>query len=292
MAILIHPEGDLDPVPHYAPQGTALLVHTGDHAEAGDRLTDGPLVPADILKIKGEDELHLYMLDEVQNVYRAQGVPISDKHIEIILRQMLGKVKITETGDSDLLPNDVVDKWQHREWNTKLTGMLRIEDPGDTDLPVGAMVLKSEIKEANDKAKEDEKAIAKTKKPRPVKAQPLLLGITKASLQAESFLSGASFQETTKVLTEASLKGAVDTLRGLKENVLLGHLIPAGTGFHEYTRMRVKRLVDEPEANLAAEMQMRQEAARAAEEAGAERRDAVVEVLTPEKLQETGIGEE
>ena len=94
------------------------------------------------------------------------------------------------------------------------------------------------------------------------------------------------------MLTEASLKGAVDTLRGLKENVLLGHLIPAGTGFHEYTRMRVKRLVDEPEANLAAEMQMRQEAARAAEEAGAERRDAVVEVLTPEKLQETGIGEE
>jgi DNA-directed RNA polymerase subunit beta' len=292
MAILIHPEGDLDPVPHYAPQGTALLVHTGDHAEAGDRLTDGPLVPADILKIKGEDELHLYMLDEVQNVYRAQGVPISDKHIEIILRQMLGKVKITETGDSDLLPMDVVDKWQHREWNSKLSGMLRIEDPGDTDLPVGAMVLKSDVKEANDKAKEDGKAIAKTKKPRPVKAQPLLLGITKASLQAESFLSGASFQETTKVLTEASLKGAVDTLRGLKENVLLGHLIPAGTGFHEYTRMRVKRLVDEPQVNLAAEMQMRQEAARAAEEAGAERRDAVVEVLTPERLQETGVGED
>ena len=292
MAILIHPEGDLDPVPHYAPQGTALLVHTNDHVEAGDRLTDGPLVPADILKIKGEDELHLYMLDEVQNVYRAQGVPISDKHIEVILRQMLGKVKITEPGDSDLLPNDVVDKWQHREWNNKLSDMMRIEDPGDTDLPVGAMVLKSEIKEANDKAKEDEKAIAKTKKPKPVKAQPLLLGITKASLQAESFLSGASFQETTKVLTEASLKGAVDTLRGLKENVLLGHLIPAGTGFHEYTRMQVKRLVDEPEINLAAEMQMRQEAARAAEDAGAERRDAVVEVLTPEKLQETGVGEE
>ena len=292
MAILIHPEGDLDPVPHYAPQGTALLVHTGDHAEAGDRLTDGPLVPADILKIKGEDELHLYMLDEVQNVYRAQGVPISDKHIEIILRQMLGKVKITETGDSDLLPMDVVDKWQHREWNSTLSGMLRIEDPGDTDLPVGAMVLKSDVKEANDKAKEDGKAIAKTKKPRPVKAQPLLLGITKASLQAESFLSGASFQETTKVLTEAALKGAVDTLRGLKENVLLGHLIPAGTGFHEYTRMRVKRLVDEPQVNLAAEMQMRQEAARAAEEAGAERRDAVVEVLTPERLQETGVGED
>ncbi|MEE2973304.1 MAG: hypothetical protein VX672_09275, partial [Planctomycetota bacterium] len=131
-----------------------------------------------------------------------------------------------------------------------------------------------------------------TKKPRMVKAQPLLLGITKASLQAESFLSGASFQETTKVHTEASLKGAIDTLQGLKENVLLGHLIPAGTGFSDYTRMQVQRLVDEPEIDLAEEMAMRQEAALAAEAMGAERRDAVVEVLTPEKLQETGIGEE
>ena len=292
MTIFIHPDGDLDPVPHYAPQGTALRVHTGDRVEAGDRLTEGPLVPADILKIKGEEELFLYMLDEVQNVYRAQGVPISDKHIEVILRQMLGKVRIVDPGDSDFLPNDIVDKWQHRLENVRLSECLRVEDPGDTDLPVGAMVTKAEAKEANDTAKDEEKQIAKTKKPRMVKAQPLLLGITKASLQAESFLSGASFQETTKVLTEASLKGAIDTLQGLKENVLLGHLIPAGTGFSDYTRMQVQRLVDEPEIDLAEEMAMRQEAALAAEAMGAERRDAVVEVLTPEKLQETGIGEE
>ena len=287
MTIFIHPDGeDLDPVPHYAPQGTALRVHTGDRVEAGDRLTEGPLVPADILKIKGEEELFLYMLDEVQNVYRAQGVPISDKHIEIILRQMLGKVRIVDPGDSEFLPNDIVDKWQHRLENARLAERLRVEDSGDTDLPVGAMVTKVEAKEANDKAKDEEKQIAKTKKPRMVKAQPLLLGITKASLQAESFLSGASFQETTKVLTEASLKGAVDTLQGLKENVLLGHLIPAGTGFCDYTRMRVQKLVDEPQIDLAEEMAMRQEAAMAAEAMGAERRDAVVEVLTPEKLQE------
>jgi DNA-directed RNA polymerase subunit beta' len=287
MTIFIHPEGDLDPVPHYAPQGSALRVHTGDRVEAGDRLTEGPLVPADILKIKGEEELYLYMLDEVQNVYRAQGVPISDKHIEVILRQMLGKVRVVDPGDSDMLPNDVVDKWQHREWNNRLADLLRVEDSGDTDLPVHALVTKDEVKEANDKAKDDEKQIAKTKKTKPVKAQPLLLGITKASLQAESFLSGASFQETTKVLTEASLKGAIDTLQGLKENVLLGHLIPAGTGFSEYTVMRVRKLVAEPEIDAAEEFAMRQEAAMAAEAMGAERRDAVVEVLTPEKLQET-----
>ena len=293
MAILIHPDGDLDPVPHFAPQGTALRVHTGDRVEAGDRLTEGPLVPADILKIKGEEELYLYMLDEVQNVYRAQGVPISDKHIEVILRQMLGKVRVVDPGDSDLLPNDVVDKWQHRDWNNRLLDLLRVEDSGDTDLPVSSLVSKHEAKEANDKAKDDGKQIAKTKKSRPVKAQPLLLGITKASLQAESFLSGASFQETTKVLTEASLKGAVDTLQGLKENVLLGHLIPAGTGFSDYTRMRVQKLVDEPEIDAAEEMQMRQDAAVAAEAMGAERRDTVVEVLTPEKLQETqAVGED
>ena len=186
-----------------------------------------------------------------------------------------------------MLPNDVVDKWQHREWNNRLAELLRVEDSGDTDLPVHALVTKDEVKEANDKAKDDEKQIAKTKKTKPVKAQPLLLGITKASLQAESFLSGASFQETTKVLTEASLKGAIDTLQGLKENVLLGHLIPAGTGFSEYTVMRVRKLVAEPEIDAAEEFAMRQEAAMAAEAMGAERRDAVVEVLTPEKLQET-----
>jgi DNA-directed RNA polymerase subunit beta' len=287
MAIMIHPDGDLDPVPHFAPQGKPLLVHTGDRAEAGEPLTDGPLVPADILRIKGEEALHVYMLDEVQNVYRAQGVPISDKHVEVILRQMLGKMLILDAGDSNMLPNDVVDKWFHRRVNEEMATKLRIEDSGDTTLPVGALVEKEAVKDANAVAEADGGAIAKTKRSKPAKAKPLLLGITKASLQAESFLSGASFQETTKVLTEAALKGAVDTLRGLKENVLLGHLIPAGTGFDTYANMHVKRLVDEPEVDAAEEMAMREEAAVEAEALGAERADTVLDVLTPEKLQET-----
>ena len=288
MTIMVQPENeDLDPFPHYAPQGKPLLVHTGDRVEAGEPLTDGPLVPADILKIKGEEALHVYMLDEVQNVYRAQGVPISDKHIEVILRQMLGKMLIQDPGDSTLLQNDVIDKWFFHQVNDEMSKKLRIEDSGDTTLPVGALVDKDKVKDANAVVELDGKQIAKTKRAKPAKAKPLLLGITKASLQAESFLSGASFQETTKVLTEAALKGAVDTLRGLKENVLLGHLIPAGTGFDTYANMTVKRLVDEPEVDVAEEIAMREDAALEAEALGAERADAVVEVLTPEKLQET-----
>ena len=287
MAIIVQPDAEVDPLPHYAPQGKPLLVHTGDHVEAGEPLTDGPLVPSDILRIKGEEALHVYMLDEVQNVYRAQGVPISDKHVEVILRQMLGKMLIVESGDTKLLPNEVVDKWFHRKINEDMSRQLRIEDPGDTTLAVGAMINKEDVKEANALVEADGGKPAKTKRPKPAKATPLLLGITKASLQAESFLSGASFQETTKVLTEAALKGAVDSLQGLKENVLLGHLIPAGTGFDPYITMGVKQLVDDPEVDAAEETAMREEAAVEAEALGAERANAVMEVLTPEKLQET-----
>jgi DNA-directed RNA polymerase subunit beta' len=246
-------------------------VHTGDRVDAGDALTEGPMVPADILRIKGEEPLYLYMLDEVQNVYRAQGVPISDKHIEVILRQMLGKVRISSPGDTELLPNEVVDKFVFREVNEAATRRLRIEDPGDTGLTTGALVDREEVKEKNALAEAEGKKPAKTKKGKPASGKTLLLGITKASLQAESFLSGASFQETTKVLTEAALKGAVDTLQGLKENVLLGHLIPAGTGFEPYAKLVIRRLVEEPteyeeEAMLAA-------AAEEAEALGAERFD-------------------
>jgi len=256
---------------HHVPQGTQLRVHTGDRVEAGDPLTEGPMISADILRIKGEDELHKYMLDEIQNVYRAQGVPINDKHIEVILRQMLGKVRIVNPGDSELLPNDVVDKFQWRRINDELATKLRIEESGDTGLPATALVLRDEVKEANAKAEADGKKPAKTRKTKPATARTLLLGITKASLQAESFLSGASFQETTKVLTEAALKGAVDTLQGLKENVLLGHLIPAGTGFDPYARLRVKKLAEAPADPEGTELAVLRAAAAAAEALGAER---------------------
>ena len=228
---------------HHVPQDKLLLVHAGDFVNAGDPLTQGPLVPHDILRIKGDDALYSYMLEEVQNVYRAQGVPINDKHVEIILRQMLGKVRVENSGDTDLLPNEVVDKFVFRRKNEEVSRFGRISDAGDTALPVAALVSKDDIREANAQAEAAGKTGAKAKRARPSSAKTLLLGITKASLQSESWLSGASFQETTKVLTEAALRGAMDPLSGLKENVLLGHLIPAGTGFKAHQALRVVPVV-------------------------------------------------
>ncbi|HMP36715.1 MAG TPA: DNA-directed RNA polymerase subunit beta', partial [Phycisphaerales bacterium] len=270
MTIRVVAEGGLEH-DHHVPQGTHLLVHTGDLVAAGDPLTEGPLIPADILRIKGEDALYTYMQDEIQNVYRAQGVPISDKHIEVILRQMLSKVRVQSAGDTALLPNDVIDRFQFKRINDELALQLKIVDPGDTGLPKDGLVSRDEVREANARAEADGKSIAKTKKPRPATVKTLLLGITKASLQAESFLSGASFQETTKVLTEAALKGAVDTLMGLKENVLLGHLIPAGTGFDPYAKMVLRRLAEAPAETDEAGAAAMAEAAAAAEALGAQR---------------------
>jgi hypothetical protein len=183
----------------------------------------------------------------VQNVYRAQGVVISDKHIETILRQMLSKVRVTTPGDSDFLPNQVVERFDLKQRNENLSGMLRIEDSGDTSLLVGSLFSKEDVKEANALAKVGKEA--KTTKPKLATYKTLLLGITRVALQSESFLSVASFQETTKVLTEAAIAGATDELRGLKANVILGHLIPAGTGFHAHQRIRVAKLVDVPEGD-------------------------------------------
>ncbi len=255
---------------HHVPQGKHLRVHTADKVEAGDPVTEGPQVPADILRIKGEEALYTYMLDEVQNVYRAQGVVISDKHIETILRQMLSKVRVTNAGDADFLPNQVVERFELKQKNAVLAGSLVIDDSGDTSLPVGAAMPKEDVKEANILAKDKGGKEAKTRKPKPATYKTLLLGITKASLQSESFLSGASFQETTKVLTEAALAGMTDELRGLKENVILGHLIPAGTGFEAYQRIRVRKLVEVPQGDETSDEAFLDEARDEAEELGAE----------------------
>jgi DNA-directed RNA polymerase subunit beta' len=186
------------------PHGKHLNVHTGDRVVAGQRLIDGPVVPQDILKVSGEESLRKYLLEEIQEVYRLQGVKINAKHIEIIIRQMLRKVRIESPGDTSFLVNEEVDKATFRE--------------------------------------ENERVIAKGGEP--ATAEPLLLGITKASLGTESFIAAASFQQTTRVLTDAAMKGKEDHLRGLKENVIIGHLIPAGTGsaFYRDTRM----VVEEP----------------------------------------------
>ncbi|MFW5985722.1 MAG: DNA-directed RNA polymerase subunit beta' [Halanaerobiales bacterium] len=176
------------------PYGSKLIIKEGDKIEVGDKLTEGPLDPNVLLKVKGLKQVQNYLLEEVQNVYRSQGVEINDKHIEVVIRQMLKKVKVVKAGDSDLLPGSLVDRYDVENINKK---------------------LQEENKE-------------------PATLKPVLLGITKASLATDSFLSAASFQETTRVLTEASLEGKVDPLMGLKENVIIGQLIPAGTGMRFY----------------------------------------------------------
>jgi DNA-directed RNA polymerase beta' subunit len=225
---------------HYVPHDRHLRVHTGDQVRAGDQLTDGPLVPHDILRIVGEAELQKYMLHEIQNVYRSQKQSIDDKHPEIILGQMLRKVRVDRPGDTNFLPGEVVDKFRFRRENERLNQMVKIADPGDTEFEEGQLVLRSECEEAAAIAEQGGGQPPKRKRPRQATAKTMLLGITKASLQSESFLSAASFQETTKVLTEASLAGKMDPLVGLKENVVLGHLVPAGTGFKAYLESAVK----------------------------------------------------
>ncbi len=200
-AVLVKEEETGTEVEHLIAFSKHLRVHTGDKVKAGEPLVEGPLVPHDILRINGEEALQQYLLREVQNVYRSQGVMIDDKHVEVIIAQMLRKVQVEDPGDSDLLPGAIVDKFRFRAINEKLS---------------------------------------KSKGKQPSTAKPLLLGITKASLQSESFISAASFQETTKVLTEAALAGKRDELLGLKENVILGHMVPTGTGFKAYHKTRIK----------------------------------------------------
>ncbi len=257
MTIIVRAETGMEKE-HHVPQDKELQVHTGDFVEAGDPLIRGPLIPHDILRIKGEEALFQYLLTEVQNVYRSQGVKINDKHIEVILNQMLRKVKVEDPGDTKFLPGEAVDKFRFRQGNDGITTSVKIAEPGGTNFKDGDVVTKAEFKEANEAAEAAGKESAKSKKPKPARGKTLLLGITKASLSSESFISAASFQETTKVLTEAALAGAVDTLVGLKENVILGHLIPAGTAYTPHLNLKNKHLAEplpipevEPGRNVA-----------------------------------------
>ncbi len=251
--IIIKGEGGIEK-DHHVPQASTLKVHTGDTIEAGEPLIEGPLVPHDILRIKGEDALQEYLLTEVQNVYRTQNQKISDKHIEVIVSQMLRKVKVDHPGDTKFLPGEVVDRFKFRAANEALAKNLRIEEAGGTEFSIGQVVTREELKEANAKAEEKGGSVAKGKRPKMALAKTLLLGITKASLQSESFVSAASFQETTKVLTEAAIGGREDFLNGLKENVILGHLIPAGTAFKPYLDMTVSHngtpIIDEEDLDM------------------------------------------
>ncbi len=194
-------KGEQDEVKEYMiPHGKHLMVHDGDYVRAGDRLCEGSVDPHDILKILGVYEVQRYLVNEIQEVYRLQGVKINDKHIEVIVRQMLQKVVVDHAGDTNFLEGEKVDKGKFVEENARV-----IAEGGD-----------------------------------PATAESLLLGITRASLSTESFISAASFQETTRVLTEAAISGKIDALLGLKENVIIGHLIPAGTGIERYRNISVE----------------------------------------------------
>jgi len=209
-------------------------VHTGSFVRAGEALVDGPLVPHDILRISGEEAVQQYLVREIQNVYRSQRVEINDKHIEIIVSQMLRKLRVETVGDTGLLPGSVMDKFEFRTVNQELAKCVKIGEKGDGSFELGAIVPMGEFEQANAQIEAIGGEPAKGVKPKMATASTQLLGITKAAVQSSSFISAASFQETTKVLTEAALAGKIDNLVGLKENVILGHLIPAGTGFRTY----------------------------------------------------------
>jgi DNA-directed RNA polymerase subunit beta' len=202
--LIVPDDAHMEPKEYSIPRGVHVNVQEGERVRAGDALMDGPSNPHDILHVLGEKELQRYMVNEIQEVYRLQGVNINDKHIEVITRQMMRWVKIEDVGDTEFLIDEQVDKFRFLEENERV-------------ITAGG---------------------------RPASAQPLLLGITKASLSTESFISAASFQETTRVLTEAAISGKIDYLRGLKENVTMGPLIPAGTGFWWYRHVAIPP--DEP----------------------------------------------
>ena len=237
---------------HLVSHGKHLRVHAGDFVRAGEALVDGPLVPHDILRISGEEAVQQYLVREIQNVYRSQRVEIDDKHIEIIVAQMLRKVRIESVGDTGLLPGSVMDKFEFRAVNQNLAHCVKITEKGDSDFAAGTIVPKDALEQVNAQIEALGGEPSKGTKPKPATASTQLLGITKAAVQSSSFISAASFQETTKVLTEAALAGKVDHLVGLKENVILGHLIPAGTGFHTFQDGEVRIRKEALEA-LAAE---------------------------------------
>src|SRR6185437_16124617 len=194
---------------HLIPLSKHIIVFDGDFVKKGQQLTEGPVVPHEVLEVCGPQELQEHLLNEVQEVYRLQGVEINDKHIEIIVRQMLRKVRVTDPGDTTMLWGDQVDRLEFKEENDKVT-----EQGG-----------------------------------KPAEASPILLGITKASLETDSFISAASFQDTTRILTEAATLGKTDSLRGFKENVIMGHLIPAGSGFRANRDLELIHFGEQAELN-------------------------------------------
>ncbi len=212
------------------PYGKHVIVHEGDFVNAGTNLCEGAISPDDILHVLGPAAVRDYLVNEIQEVYRLQGVKINDKHIEVIVSQMMQKVSVKETGDTWFLEEDRIAKREFFAENERISNMIIVNEVGDSDLEPDTMIDRSEFLEINKELKADGKELATYRKTKPATFEPILMGITRASLNTESFISAASFQETTRVLTDASTAGKTDYLQGLKENVAVGRLIPAGTG--------------------------------------------------------------
>ncbi|TAI46703.1 DNA-directed RNA polymerase subunit beta' [Flagellimonas allohymeniacidonis] len=212
-----------------------ILVQENDYVRAGMPLSDGSITPEDILAIKGPSAVQQYLVNEVQEVYRLQGVKINDKHFEVVVRQMMRKVRIEDSGDTTFLENQLVHKDDFIRENDEIFGKKVIEDAGESEnLKAGQIVTARELRDENSILRREDKTLVTARDAVAATATPILQGITRASLQTKSFISAASFQETTKVLNEAAVSGKVDTLEGLKENVIVGHKIPAGTGMRDY----------------------------------------------------------
>ena len=225
---------------YLVPLSKQILVQENDYVKAGIPLSDGAITPADILAIKGPTKVQEYIVNEVQEVYRMQGVKINDKHFEVIVRQMMRKVDIEDPGDTKFLEKQVVDKWVFMDENDWIFGKKVVIQPGDSEaLKAGQIITARKLRDDNSLLKRKDRAQIESRDAVPATSNQILQGITKAALQTKSFISAASFQETTKVLNEAAIFGKVDSLEGLKENVIVGHLIPAGTGLRDYQRLVV-----------------------------------------------------
>ena len=225
---------------YLVPLTRQILAQEGDFIKAGAPLSDGQIAPGDILTIKGPFAVQEYVVNEIQEVYRLQGVKINDKHIETIVRQMMKKVEIIDAGDTKFLEEDLVDRFEFNEENDRIFDKKVVTEPGDSNkFRPGQIVTLREFREENSVLRRADKKLVEVRDAHPATAQPVLLGITKASLGVQSWISAASFQETTKVLSTAAIEGKTDDLLGLKENVITGHPIPAGTGLREFENMIV-----------------------------------------------------
>jgi len=225
------------------PTTKQILIQEHDYVKAGQPLSEGAISPSDILAIKGPMAVQEYIVNEIQEVYRLQGVKINDKHFEVIVRQMMRKVEIEDPGDSKFLEGELVNKPDFQEENDWLFGKKVVIDPGDSpNLSAGQIISTRKLRDENSMLKRKDKKLVEARDARPATARQILQGITRASLQTKSWISAASFQETTKVLTQAAINAKIDTLQGLKENVIVGHLIPAGTGLREYENIIVSSI--------------------------------------------------